>query len=195
MKHFIYGAGGHGKVVLDAMQTAGLICDGFVDDGEHAVWCNLTVLKWQNLPKNANLHLAIGNNKTRENIAKQLIEFNFFNVIHAHASVAKTAQIQPSCFVAAQAVLGPDSRLGQYVIVNHGAVIDHDCEVGDFCHIAPNASLGGGVKVGKNVLVGAGAVILPNIKIADNVVIGAGAVVTRDVLTQATLVGIPATPI
>ena len=54
------------------------------------------------------------------------------------------------------------------MIINHGAVVDHDCTIGDFSHIAPNATLGGSVRVGSNVLIGTGANILPGVSVADD---------------------------
>ena len=78
------------------------------------------------------------------------------------------------------------------VIVNHGAVVDHDCVVGEFSHIAPHAALGGAVQVGRHVLVGGGATVLPGLRIADDVVIGAGAVVCDDLLHAGVYAGVPA---
>jgi acetyltransferase-like isoleucine patch superfamily enzyme len=78
------------------------------------------------------------------------------------------------------------------VIVNHGAVVDHDVRVGDFSHIAPRAGLGGGVTVGKRVLIGTGACILPGLAICDDAVIGAGAVVHQDVVEAGVYAGVPA---
>jgi UDP-3-O-[3-hydroxymyristoyl] glucosamine N-acyltransferase len=93
--------------------------------------------------------------------------------------------------VAANAIIGPDAKLGNHCIVNHADVVDHDCIVGDYTHIAPGVCLGGGAKVGSNCLIGAGAIILPSVAIFDNVTVGAGAVVTKDVLAG-TVVGVPA---
>lgn len=78
------------------------------------------------------------------------------------------------------------------MIVNHGAVVDHDCVVGEFAHVAPNATLGGGVSVGRLSMVGAGATVLPGTRIGRGCIIGAGAVVRRDVPDGATVVGVPA---
>lgn len=197
MQNYIYGAGGHGKVVLDAMQVAHIDCIGFVDDKEISSWAGLSVLKLSDLVLDSSIyfHLAIGNSKTRENIVAQLKNTNFFSVIHPSAVIAKTAQIGLGTFSAALSVIAPDAKIGSHCIINHAAVVDHDCVVGDYCHIAPQSCLGGGVKVGKGVLIGTGAVVLPGIVIADYAVIGAGAVVTKNVATGMTVVGNPANPI
>lgn len=194
MQNYIYGAGGHGKVVLDAMQVSGMQCAGYVDDKELSAWAGLNVysLSNLNLEQAIYLHLAIGNCKTREIIASKLMSVEFFIVRHSAAVVAKTAMVGLGSFLAAQSVVAPDAIIGNHCIINHAAVVDHDCIIGDFTHVAPQCSLGGGVKVGRGVLIGAGAVVLPGIIVEDYAVIGAGAVVTKNVAAGMTLVGNPA---
>ncbi len=194
MQNYIYGAGGHGKVVLDAMLTAKLDCAGFIDDRDINEWYDLSVFHLCQLPtKTINfLHLAIGNNRTRELIASKLTNINYFTVRHAAAVVSPSAQIGFGTLLAAQSVVAPDAQVGNHCIINHSAVVDHDCVVGNFSHIAPQSSLGGGVRIGNGVLVGAGAVILPGLVVEDYAIIGAGAVVTKNVSAGVTVVGNPA---
>lgn len=194
MQNYIYGAGGHGKVVLDAMQVAHIDCIGFVDDGEIFTCAGLSVNKLSNVEVETviYLHLAIGNCKTREIIATNLINSNFYSVTHPASVVSKTAKIGLGSFLAAQSVIAPDVQIGRHCIINHSAVVDHDCTLGDYCHVAPLSSLGGGVRVGKGVLIGAGAVVLPGLIIEDYAIIGAGAVVTKNIAAGVTVVGNPA---
>ena len=84
------------------------------------------------------------------------------------------------------------AQLGVGVIVNHGAVVDHDCEVGSFSHIAPRAALSGAVRVGSRVLLGTGACVLPGLSICDDVVVGAGAVVHEHLTQAGVYAGVPA---
>lgn len=196
MNYFIYGAGGHGKVVLDAMRLLNLTCDGFVDDKAIDRWAGLPVLKCAFLNSrnigNSAIHIAIGSCAVREKISRELAGNDFFNVYHPGATVSSSAVIEAGSFLAAGSIIGPDAKVGSHCIINHHAVIDHDCIVGNFCHIAPQVSLGGGVRVGQGVLVGAGAVVLPGVMIGDYAVVGAGAVVTKNVQSGITVVGNPA---
>ena len=192
MQHYIYGAGGHGKVVLDAMQLAGIDCAGFLDDGDVTTWANLNVYRLANIELSAHLHLAIGSCKTRESISLQLNHLTFFTVIHPSSVIAKTAKIGQGTLLAAQCVVAPDAKVGDQCIINHAAVVDHDCIVGHYSHIAPHATLSGAVVVGKGVLIGAGVVVLPGVTIGDYAVVGAGAVVTRNVSAGETVAGNPA---
>ena len=199
MRHYIYGAGGHGKVVLDTMHLSNLKCDGFVDDKSISEWIGLPVFK-TDLLKNSTqqpifVHIAIGNNFVRERISKDFNGLSFLSVIHPGAIVSGSARIGEGSLLAAGAIVGPDASIGKHCIINHLAVVDHDCTVGDFCHISPHASLGGAVRVGKGVLIGAGAIILPGIVIGDSAIVGAGAIVTKNIQASVTVAGNPALPI
>ncbi len=194
MKNYIYGAGGHGKVLLDAMQKSNLKCEGFIDDQVLNQWMGLPVFPSSSLNdmKDVELHIAIGNCKAREEIVNKFQNLKFISIYHPNAIISSRAKIEVGTFLAAGSIIGPDAKVGKHSIINHHAVIDHDCSIGDFCHIAPHVSLGGGVKVGLGVLIGAGAIVLPGIKIADYVTVGAGSIVTNDIAPGVTVVGNPA---
>ncbi len=194
MKHYIYGAGGHGKVVLDAMHQAGLGCDGFIDDNSIIQWAGLPVFSSAILNEEAGIciHLPIGDLATRQKIAPNLIAKQLLSVKHPAAVVSSSAALGDGSFLAAGAIVAPYAKVGQHCIINHQAVVDHDCVVGDFCHIAPHVSLGGGVKIGHGVLVGAGSVILPDLSVGHAAINGAGAVVTKNVESGVIVAGNPA---
>jgi len=90
------------------------------------------------------------------------------------------------------ACINADAHIGVGVIVNTGAVVEHDCVLGEFAHLAPNATLGGWVQVGDQAMVGLGAAVLPGVRIGARAVVGAGSVVLVDVPAGATVVGNPA---
>ncbi len=194
MKHYIYGAGGHAKVVWDAIQKSKLKCEGFIDDQVLNQWMDLPVFasSFLNELNNIELHIAIGNCAAREEIVNKFQNLKFVSIYHPNAIISARAKIEDGTFLAAGSIIGPDAKVGKSTIVNHHAVIDHDCSVGDFCHIAPHASLGGGVKVGHGVLIGAGVIVLPGITIADYVTVGAGSIVTHDIASGITVMGNPA---
>lgn len=200
----IVGAGGHAKVVVDAMLASGIepsrirvsdnnpAMEGTMLIGLRVAYpavCDEMVGAW--------FHIAIGNNPVRRQLHARLLAIGArpLSIVHPRASVSQFAEIGNAVFVAANAVIGPCAAIGDGVIVNHGAVADHDCVVGQFSHVAPNATLGGGVKIGPEVLLGAGATVLPTIIIGANAVIGAGAVVLNNVRAAHTCVGVPAVSI
>lgn len=193
----IFGAGGHGRVVADAALCAAYwqvvatdrnpaLCQGQLLPG-----VSLVAIQEAQPQSNA-VHVAIGDNAARERESRSLGCQRLVTVQHPAASVASVSQIAPGCFIAAQAVVAPGACLDIGVIVNHAAVVDHDCAVGAFSHIAPAAVLGGGVHLGQRVLVGAGAVVQPGLRITDDTVIGSGAVVCSHIDAAGTYIGIPA---
>ena len=194
MKNYIYGAGGHGKVVWDAMQKSNLKCEGFIDDQVLNQWMDLPVFasSFLNDLNGIELHIAIGNCKAREEVVNKFENLKFVSIYHPDAIISSRARIEAGTFLAAGSIIGPDAYVGKHTIVNHHAVIDHDSSVGDFCHIAPHASLGGGVKVGQGVLIGAGAIVLPGFTINDYATVGAGSIVTHDIASGITVMGNPA---
>jgi len=78
------------------------------------------------------------------------------------------------------------------VLINTGAIVEHDCSIGEGSVVGPRATLTGRVTVGSGVEVGAGAIVLPDRTVGDDARIGAGAVVTHDVSAGSTVVGVPA---
>ena len=195
----IIGAGGHGRVVADAVLLARpgtRLCASDRDParcvGELLPGVPLLIADAASAMLAAGVHIAIGGSAARELEANSWGLERLVTVVHPQASVSTHARLEPGCFVAAAAVVAPGAWLGACTIVNHGAVVDHDVEVGAFTHVAPGVVLGGAAKVGKRVLLGAGAVVLSSCTVCDDVVVGAGAVVLADLTEAGTYVGIPA---
>jgi serine O-acetyltransferase len=96
----------------------------------------------------------------------------------------------------------PGAKIGKGLFIDHGmgVVIGETTEIGDNVTLYQGVTLGGtGKDTGKrhptlenDVVVGAGAKVLGPIKIGSGSKIGANAVVLKDVLANATAVGIPA---
>lgn len=196
----VIGAGGHAKVVIEAIQDGHPSYHIKLADHDRAKEGNKVLGKfpiihlnnWVKLPEFC--HVAIGDNQLRQKVHAEAVAQGkqTCTVVHSDARVSPSADIGPGCFVAAKAIVAAEAKIGESCIINHGAVVDHDCNIGNYSHIAPNATLGGGVNIGQGCLVGTNATILPNVKVGDNSVIGAGAVVINDVKANQRLIGVPA---
>lgn len=79
------------------------------------------------------------------------------------------------------------------VIINTGALVDHDCLIGEHCHIAPGVTLSGNVIVNKGTYVGTGITIIQGIEIGKECLIGASSVVIRSLPDGVQAYGNPAT--
>jgi len=197
----IVGAGGHGRVVMDAVLASHQIYGEavFADDDERMRGIEILGRPIE-VPISAcvgsgmRFHTAIGSNAARRLWNDRLLQLGAspVNIAHPSARISSHAELAPGVFVAAGAVIGPLARIGRCAIINHGAVVDHDCILGDYVHVAPNATIGGSAKIGVGVLIGAGANILPGVSIGDDAIVGAGAVVIADVPARAVVGGIPA---
>ena len=199
MPLILYGAGGHGKVVLDAALCLGIPVAFVVDDNPVSdQLLGVPVLsssrrEWLELDQFQFL-VSIGDISVRTRIFNALCKRggNPVNIIHPSAQVARSAQLGLGVAVCAGVVVNPGSVIGDNCILNTSASIDHDCVTGSHAHLCPGVLLAGSVAVGECSLVGTGAVVLPGVKIGRGCVIGAGAVVNRDIPDGAVAYGVPA---
>lgn len=205
----IVGAGGHAKVVADALVTHprnGLdyTVTGFVDDDVKAHGSMVEgrpvlgpVAMLERLREERDdlaVVIAIGDNNMRQDIFERLDGegFAFVNAVHRSAVVADTVRLGRGVLLAAGVVVNTRAHVGDNAILNTGCTVDHDCVIGEHVHIAPGASICGTVSIGKGTLVGVGASIVPGISVGDEVLIAAGAAVTADVPAHVRVGGVPA---
>lgn len=198
----LYGAGGHGKVVLDAINSnEGCTVAGFVDDSKTGTHMGVPVLgngdALASLQEQADeVFVCIGNNTERGRIIRQLQKHHIpiGITIHASATVSPLASLAPGCLVLAQASVGPDAKLDTGCIVNTGATVDHDCALEECVHLSPGVHLAGNTHVGAYSHIGIGSCTIEDVRIGKHTVIGAGSVVVRDIPSNCTAYGCPAKP-
>jgi len=199
---YIYGCGGHAKVILDIFHQQGRVVRALVDDNPPPGITHIHGVPIQSateiLPTisgdRTQWIVAIGNNRIRQHIDLQLKSqgHSFTTAIHPSAQIALGVEIAPGTVVMANAVINTDTKIGEHVIVNTGATIDHDCKIGDYCHIAPGSSLCGQVHLGAGVFLGVGTSICPGVEIGDQTTCGAGSVVIRSLPCHCLAYGCPA---
>lgn len=197
----IWGAGGHGRVVLDIARSMGDFGHiAFFDNriGLPAQLAGLDVLSgdlcgvWQ-LGFDMFI-VAIGPNMVRAERFREALEAGLepATCIHSTAWISPGAVIGRGTVVMPRVVIQTDSRVGEDCIVNTGAIVEHDCIVGDHVHLSPGVTLCGNVMIGPFAHLGASVTAIPGATVGDGAVVGAGAVVLGEIPRGATAVGVPA---
>jgi len=192
-KIIIQGGGDHAKVVLDCLLSSGEEVVALFDpkyDGE------LFGIPQRGeydplFDADAKAVVAIGDNATRMRVVKKT-RHAFINVVHPSVVKSERSTSGTGNMILHGVVVQAQVRIGNHVIINTGARVDHDCVIEDFVHVAPGAVLCGTVSIGEGTFVGAGATVIPGRKIGQWAIVGAGAVVIHDVPDYAVVVGNPA---
>lgn len=190
---YLYGAGGHAKVVKEILELNGEKVNAFVDDNPET-----NSMKGVEVRHCADglypIIVAIGSNADRKAVVSRL-NCEFGIAVHPSAIVSPSATIGEGTVIMPGAIINADAVIGRHCIVNTGASVGHDCHLEDFCHVAPHATLCGTVHLGEGVWIGAGAVVVQNLSVGAWSVVGAGTVVINNVERQETVAGVPAASI
>jgi len=120
---------------------------------------------------------------------------NFESVIAPDVIVGDLTTIGDGCIVCSGVVLTCDIKVGRHSIINIGAAVNHDCDIGNFVSIGPSVSIAGYAKIGDGCWISIGAKIINRISIGKGSLIAAGSVVTKDIPQGVLAMGVPAKPI
>ncbi len=189
----LYGASGHGKVIIDILNAAGVKIRSVIDDNPKSeTILGISVIKTSDFDMGflGETIISIGNNKVRKKLSKSL-RADFAKAIHPSAVISVNAIIGEGTVVMAGVAINPDTTIGKHCIINTNATVEHDALIADFVHICPGVSLAGNVTVGEGTQVGIGATVIQGITIGKWVTIGAGTVIVNDIPDYTVVVGNP----
>ena len=181
---FVYGAGGHGKVIVDTIAN-GQVRYGvtqLIDDDVRLHGRRLLgfPIRGAEAIDDEQGFIAIGDNRSRLRIASRY-RGRLVTLIHRSATLGQDVLLGQGTVLMAGAIVNVGTTVGANVIINTAATVDHDCAIGDGVHIAPGCHLCGNVEVGEGSLLGVGTLVVPGVRIGKHAFIHAGQVVTRDV--------------
>lgn len=189
MNWLIVGAGGHARVVADAVAAAwpGAAIVGHLDDdatkhgtlilGRPVLGPIGSIDRW---PHDA-VALAIGDNRVRAALHERLApEHKLPAIVHPRATVAPSATIGDASVLFAGAVVNAAAVLREDTIVNTGATVDHDCVLEAHSHAGPGSHVNGGCTLGRGSFLTTGVIVGHNVTIGPWTVVGAGSVVLAD---------------
>jgi UDP-perosamine 4-acetyltransferase len=206
----ILGGGGHAKVLIDCLLASGFSLGCSVLDADRSRWgqelLGVPIIGDDSLlpmlaSRGANCFVvglgSTGDNEPRRRLFELALSYDLepLAVVHPSAICSKWAMVGPGSQLLPMSVINAGASLGANVIVNSGAIVEHDCVLGDHVHVATGAQLASTVQVGNGAHIGAGATVRQNITIGDRAIVGAGAVVVKDVPPCLVVVGVPARPV
>lgn len=148
----IIGAGGHGKVVCDAILAQGdYHVSGFVDSSvaiDTVIHYHYRVVEHPDKLEELANHIeyfvvAIGDNQSRETLYNEALKhLKPATVIHPMAAVSDSATIGHGSVCLAGTVVNAGVLIGENTIINSGTVVDHDCSIGNHVQLAVGTMVG-----------------------------------------------------
>jgi UDP-perosamine 4-acetyltransferase len=201
----LIGAGGHARVLMDALGRCGIAVAGLVD-ADAAKYGTLVggapvlgddAVLGGHPPASTVLVNAIGtveSTAVRRAVYDRLKAggYRFLTVTHPSAVIAPDAVLEEGAQVMAGAIVQAGAVIGANSIINTGAQVDHDCRIGAHVHLAPGTTLSGAVTVGEDSHVGTSATVVQGVRIGRGCLVAAGAVVAQHVADGERVAGVPA---
>ena len=202
----IYGASGHGSVVLDCLERSkeyrvvGFV-DSFIKKGTKKFGYEVLGTAYE-LPFIIEEFaidggiIAVGDNWIREKIAKRIWEiipgFTFISVIHPTATIGKNVRLGSGTVIMPGVIIDANARIGDHCILNTRASLGHDGVMASFSSLAPGVCTGGNLSLGHGSAVCLGCKVIENIRIGSASVIGAGSLVLKNIPDRVLAFGNPA---
>lgn len=185
----LIGAGGH---ALSLVEFAGEAIKGYIANEPNDIIPFPWLGKDEDAPalrdKGGAFHIAyVYSGLPRMKKRLELIEryseagARFAVLVSPRAIVTPNSKIGEGSAVMTGAIVNR-AILGNHVIVNSGAIVEHDCRIGSNTFIGPGAVVGGFTEIGENCFIGLGARVGNGLKICDNVSVAMGGIVNRDLL-------------
>ncbi|MEO1012668.1 MAG: acetyltransferase [Bacteroidota bacterium] len=202
----IFGASGHGSVVLDCIEKEKKYhVVGFMDSFKRkgSLLNGYTILGSEfDLPYLIEKYtisggiIAIGDNWVRkslkERIAKVVPEFDYIHSVHPKAVIGKNVHIGKGTVVLPGAVVEANALIGDFCIINTNASLGHGGRMGNYSSLAPKCCTGGHFILGRFSAVCLGANVIDNITISEHTVVGAGSLVVGNLDSYTVAYGTPA---
>ncbi len=202
----IFGASGHGSVILDCLERSTEYAPvGFVDSFKEK---GTKINGYEVLGSEFDLPflmeqfqieggiVAVGDNWGRHQFVSRILaiypRFRFITVVHPSAIIGKGVTLGKGTVVLPGAIINTNTRVGDHCILNTKSSLDHDCKMGDYSSLAPGAFTGGNVSIGEGTAICLGAKLIECITIGEYAVIGANSLVLKNVSNNTVVYGSPA---
>ncbi|MGB5171169.1 acetyltransferase [Eudoraea sp.] len=202
----IFGASGHGSVVLDCIEKEGRYkVVGFMDSYKKK---GLIINGYKILGNEFDLpfviekysvtgvFVAVGDNWVRKILIDRITKINpnirFISVVHPSASIGKDVEIGNGTVIMPGVIVNANTVIKDFCILNTNASLDHDGYMDDFSSLAPGVVIGGNLWLGKFSALSLGCKVVENITVGKHSIVGAASLVSDDVADYVTVYGSPA---
>jgi acetyltransferase EpsM len=197
---FVFGSGAQGRVVKDILDYNGVHDVYFIDENSSMVGQRINgseVVSFEmatSMTKHLKISLAVGNPYTRRKIIDTYndYEIDWINVIHKNAFIANSANLGIGNTICANSIINSNAEVGNFCLINNGAIIEHDTVLKDYCSISPKAVVGGRCVINENVFIASNATIMARTNIGKDAIVGMGSIVTKDIYDNQLAFGAPA---
>lgn len=205
-KIVIFGASGHGGVVLDCLLKEGIYdCIGFLDSYKTtgSFFSGYEILGDENaLPtimdkyEVSGIVVAIGDNWTRrcvvQKIEKLVPNLEFISTVHPSASVSREVNLGKGSVILAGVKISSNASIGDHCILNTSSILEHDSVIQNYSSLAPMVCVGGTFQLGECSAICIGAVCVENITVGRHSIVGACSLVLADIPNFVLAFGRPA---
>lgn len=196
----VVGAGGHAVSVANVARSAGYVVACFVDQNKKgARLLDRPIIASVDELEGVGRYvfcIAVGDNAARQRVHAELSarhrDLIFPPLVHASAVVSDFVTLGEGTVLMPQAVVGPNSSVGRFCILNTRSSIDHDCTLADYASLAPGAVTGGSVRIGVRSAISLGAAIKHGVSVGADSVVGACSYLNKDLAANQVAYGTPA---
>jgi sugar O-acyltransferase (sialic acid O-acetyltransferase NeuD family) len=194
------GGARHATSVFNVARSAGYEVAHIVDPGKRGTRLYdieiIGTVEEIDTPERFHFCIAVGDNHRREIVHEDLRRWLpaaiFPVLIHASAVVSCGTSLGEGTVVMPGAIIGPNTTVGRFCILNTRCSIDHDGRMHDYSSLAPGVTGGGCVRIGARSAICIGATIKDDVEVGNDSVVGANSYLSRDLPEHKVAYGTPA---
>ncbi|MFZ4115168.1 MAG: acetyltransferase [Chthoniobacterales bacterium] len=201
----IFGSSGYSKKIVNIAEITGFKIIGFIDSfrlpGEETLGYKI-LGKEQDIPSLIDkyevegIFIGVCDNYLRSKLAEKVKAISpaleFITLIHPNATIARNVVIGKGSVIMAGAVIEPDTKVGDFCLLNTHSMLSHDCIMNNFSSLGPKVAVAGHCNIGAYTAINIGSTIINKIDIGLHTVICAGSCVVKDIPSFKVAVGYPA---
>ncbi len=194
MSTYIFGAGGHARVIASVLAADVTFVVGRDADRFPGCITERDIFERPDDFSRDDFYIGINIDSTRRKLFDHCTQLGLrLPVCRAsHSFIAQDAQVGAGAVILPGSVVNARAVVGRNTIISTLSSIDHDCVLGDHSQMMAGVTLGGMVRTGEMCFFGIKSAVCPGVTLGNAVTVMAGALVVRSAPDGVTLGGNPA---